>query len=206
MEILGLSDQRRAVYDEIKGMSRERQRVDIQRPKIRVEDTQDAEGNMVQTRTGHLMSDPNGSFPIGRLNSVEVDVLDKEMSRPGFMAWYRNPSRPSVDALAVAYLNAQGQWRRICPDFIFFHSDGQGVRVSVVDPHSTHLADALHKLIGLSDFAAEYGKHFHRIESVARGTDAVLRVLDLTDPEIRKNVKAADDAQALYLNCGAEHH
>lgn len=204
--IKGLSDERRTVYDEIKGMSPEAQVTEIKRPRIRTEETENADGSKLETRTGHLMSDPDGDFPTGSLNQWEIEVLDREMSRPGFQAWYRNPSRPSGDALTVVYQNTQGRWCRMCPDFVFFHGDRQSVKVSIVDPHGHHLADALPKLRGLAEFAATHGEPFHRIESVARVNDDALRVLDLTDPETRKAITVAEDIQALYLSGAASDY
>ena len=197
--IKGLTDERRAVYDEIKGMSPEPQVIDIKRPRVRTEQTENADGNKLETRTGHLMSDADGNFPIDSLNQWEIDVLDKEMGRSAFQAWYRNPQRPSGDALAIVYENAQGQWRRMYPDFLFFHGDSENIKVSIVDPHGHHLADALPKLRGLAEFAATHGESFHRIESVARMNDGTLRVMDLTDPSIREAITQAEDIRALYL-------
>ena len=198
--IKGLSDEQRAVYDEIKGMSAEPQVIEIQRPRIRTEETENEDGATLETRTGHLMSDSNGNFPIGSLNQWEIGVLEREMSRAGFQAWYRNPPRPSGDALAIAYQNAQGHWRRMCPDFVFFHGDSQNMDVSIVDPHGHHLADALPKLRGLAKFAATHGDSFHRIESVAQVKDGTLRVLDLTHPDIRNAIEESEDTEALYLS------
>ena len=197
--IKGLTDERRAVYDEIRGMSPQPQVIDIKRPRVRTEETANADGNKVETRTGHLMSAGDGKFPIGSLNQWEIEVLDNEMGHSGFQAWYRNPPRPSGDALAITYQDAQGHWRRMCPDFLFFHGDSENIKVSIVDPHGYHLADALPKLRGLAAFAAMHGESFHRIESVARMTDGTLRVLDLTDPSVREAVAEAEDAEALYL-------
>ncbi|MDE0126603.1 MAG: DEAD/DEAH box helicase family protein [Bryobacterales bacterium] len=196
--IKGLTDERRAVYDEIKGMSPEPQATEVKRPRIRTEETEDADGNELETRTRHLMSDGNGNFPVGLLNQWEIEVLDKEMGRSDFQAWYRNPSRPSGDALTVAYKDARGRWRRMCPDFLFFHGDSENMMASIVDPHGHHLADALPKLRGLAEFAAMHGESFHRIESVARMNDGALRVLDLTDPDIRRAIARAVDTQALF--------
>ena len=204
--IKGLTDERRAVYDEIKGMSPEPQVIEIKRPRVRTEETKNAEGNKFETRTGHLVSDEDGKFPIGSLNQWEIDVLDKEMGRSDSQAWYRNPSRPSGDALVIAYQNAQGHWCRMCPDFIFFHGNSQDIRVSIVDPHGHHLADALPKLQGLADFAAKHGESFHRIESVARMKDGTLRVLDLTDPHVREAVSVTGDIQSLYLSGSANDY
>ena len=90
-------------------------------------------------------------------NQWEIDVLDKEMGRSAFQAWYRNPPRPSGDVLAIVYENAQSHWRRMYPDFLFFHADSENIKVSIVDPHGHHLAGALPKLRGLAEFAATHG-------------------------------------------------
>ena len=193
-----LSDERRAFYDEIKGMSPEVQETAIKRPRVRTEETETADGDKLETRIRHLMADTDGNFPVGSLNSWEIGVLDREMARDGFQAWYRNPARPSADALSVAYRNAQDHWRRMCPDFIFFHGEDDDVKVSIVDPHGHHLADALPKLRGLADFAEAHSESFHRIESVARLAEGVLRVLDLTDPNVREAVASYQYILALY--------
>ena len=198
VEFKGLSDERRAVYDEIKGLSSAVQTIEIKRPRVRTEETEDQNGNKLEARTGHLMADDDGNFPIGVLNQWEIDVLDREMRRDGFLAWYRNPSRPSGDALVIAYKDAERGWRRMCPDFVFFHRVGEEVKASIVDPHGPHFADALPKLRGLAEFAGRYGEMFHRIESVARVSGAALRVLDLTDKKTRDVVASAEDVEVLY--------
>ena len=206
--IKGLSDERCAVYRVIKGISPEIQETEIQRPHIRTEETENRDGDKLETRTRHLMSDHDGNFPIDSLNQWENDVLDQEMGRDGFQAWYRNPARPSGDALAIAYKNAQRHWCRMCPDFLFFHGgEGQDIKVSIVDPHSHHLADALPKLRGLARFAATHAESFHRIESVARMANGVLRVLDLTDPKVREAIITRhEDIQTLYLSGSASDY
>ena len=200
VRIKALSDERRTVYDEIKGMSPEVQVIEIKRPRVRAEETENADGDKLQTRPLHLMANTDGNFPIETLNNWEIEVLDREMDRDEFRAWYRNPARPSADALAIAYKDAQGDWRRMCPDFIFFHGKDGDIKVSIVDPHGHHLTDALPKLRGLANFAEDHGKAFHRIESVASVADGVLRVLDLTDPITRKAVATQQDIPALYLS------
>ena len=68
-------------------MSAEPQVIEIQQPHIRTEETETADGSKLDTRTGHLMSDSNGNFPIGSLNQWEIGVLEREMSRASFQAW-----------------------------------------------------------------------------------------------------------------------
>lgn len=195
--IKALSDERRAEYEDIIAMSTEPQRIDILRPRIRAEETKDVEGRLLPTVSGHLMADDNGEFPIGSLNVWETAVLETEMARDDFLAWYRNPGRASDDSLAVAYKDANDAWRRMCPDFVFFHGNKGDVKASIVDPHGHHLGDALAKLRGLADFAAEFGNELHRIEAIAE-VDGTLRVLDLKQSAVRKAVQVADSVRALY--------
>ena len=152
------------------------------------------------------MSDESGEFPVGSLNDWELKVLDAEMQEPDFLAWYRNPSRASEDSLAIAYQDDQGNWRRMCPDFLFFHGDEREIRVSIVDPHGFHLADALSKLRGLHAFAKQYGEAFHRIEAIAKIEDDTLRVLDLKDPTMSDALETANDAKSRYLGKAASDY
>jgi type III restriction enzyme len=203
VSIKGLSDERRAVYEEIIAMSTEPERTDILRPRVRAEETEDSDGKKIPVVSGHLMSDPDGNFPMGTLNAWETSVLESEIKQPGFLAWYRNPSRASADSLAIAYKDGKGNWRRMCPDFIFFSGSGEDVRVSIVDPHGFHLGDALPKLRGLADYATNFGDAFHRIEAVAEMKDKKLRVLDIKAPTVRQAISEAKDAEALYLSTAA---
>lgn len=198
--IKALADERRAVYDEIIAMSREPQHIDVLRPQVRAEETKDADGNLLPSRLGHLMAAENGEFPIGALNAWERHVLEAEMARADFLAWYRNPSRASDDSLAIAYKDGKENWRRMCPDFVFFHGDEHAVQTSIVDPHGFHLGDALAKLRGLAEYAGQHGAELHRIESVAEVKGGTARVLDLKVAAVRDAIRDADDAEALYLS------
>jgi type III restriction enzyme len=204
--IKGLPDERRAVYDQIIAMSTEPQRIDILRPRVRTEETEAADGSKVTIKPQHLMSDDNGMFPTGALNNWETSVLESEMAQPGFQAWYRNPGRASDDSLAIGYQDGKGNWRRMCPDFVFFHGDKDDIKVSIVDPHGFHLGDALPKLRGLANYTEAFGDEFHRIEAVAEMKDKTLRVLDLKSASVRKAIREADDAERLYLSAVASDY
>lgn len=195
--IKGLSDERQAVYDAVKGMSPDPQKVEPKRPRVRAESTKDVTGAPLETRPLHLMVDGRGQFPVDGLNKWEMEVLDKELGRGNCLAWYRNPSRASDDAVAVSWRDGNENWRRMCPDFIFFHGDEKNVNVSIVDPHGHHLGDSLPKLRGLADFAEECGASFHRIEPIAM-IDDELRVLDLKTEKVRKAIRSASDVELLY--------
>jgi len=158
----------------------------------------------------HVLSDEQGRYPIGKLGGWEVTVLDTEIARAGTVAWCRNPSSATKDAVRVPWHDGE-RWRSMQPDFIFFvkKSDGK-LAPAIVDPHGHHLTDALAKLRALADFAEEHADSFVRIETVTKndkgdlGTalkDRLL-ILDLLNPNIRDKVRAADSAAAAYRGAG----
>lgn len=197
----GLSDTRQAEYDRLEGMSTQPERISLTAPKTGQQDRKvrekDGTERDLPVRRLHLIAAEGGTYPV-MLNDWETKVLDSEMKQPGFQGWYRIPSRNTKESLAVAYKDAQGDWKALRPDFIFFGTNHEGqVVADLVDPHGHHLADALPKLRGLADFAERFGAEFRRVESVAE-TGGVLRVLDLTKHNVRQAVRDATSAKALY--------
>jgi type III restriction enzyme len=111
------------------------------------------EAPLLPTFTGHLFADKEGQFP-AKLNNWETAVLESELARPEFVAWYRNPSRATVAAHRIGYETSDGEWSSLQVDFLVVSEDADGaLGVSLVDPHGAHLADALPKLKGLARFA-----------------------------------------------------
>jgi hypothetical protein len=192
-----LKDDRRDRYDSLRALAGEPVRVDIQRPSVRIEAIETLTGEPAATRPKHLLSDADGGFPVESLRPGERVVLDAELEH--CVAWYRNPSRASADALSIAYRDSSDRWRRLCPDFIFFENVRGELRPSIVDPHGSFLSDAEAKLRGLAAYAAEYGAHFHRIEAVDR-VDGHWRVLDLMRPDVRDAVADRSSAKELYAS------
>jgi hypothetical protein len=98
--------------------------------------------------------------------------------------------------LGIAYIE-DGQYKIVRPDFVFFAEvDGQVV-VDLVDPHGIHLVDALPKLKGLAKYAEEHLDTYRRMESVAEA-GGKLRVLDLTNGDVRQAIESATSAKALF--------
>ncbi|MCM3695941.1 DEAD/DEAH box helicase [Microbacterium oleivorans] len=189
--LLGLSDERREAYDEIRAQAVEPQLQPLHRPRNRMADFKELEGEQVkvaQLIDKHLMSDQTGWYPLTKLNDWEKIVVQREVSRLDCRGWYRNPSVSSADSLGITYRDAAGNWRAMHPDFIVFNEIGGEVRPSIVDPHGTHLDDALVKLRGLALYAAEYADVYHRIDSIANRPGGELRVLDMKDDVVRNAV------------------
>jgi type III restriction enzyme len=87
------------------------------------------------------------------MGAWEVRVLEAELQRPGTVGWYCNPARGSQDSLGIAYDDGSRS-RLVRPDFIFFSKMADdSIVADIVDPHGTHLSDALPKLKGLAAYA-----------------------------------------------------
>jgi type III restriction enzyme len=148
--------------------------------------------------TGHLFADRTGSFP-AKLNGWETTVLETELGRPEFAAWYRNPSRGTIAAHRIGYEIGDGDWASLQVDFLVVSDLANGkFGVSLVDPHGAHLADAIPKLRGLASFARSFGDQFVRIESIAE-VDGTLRVLDVQRGDVRDAIDAYVGTQATAL-------
>jgi hypothetical protein len=163
--------------------------------------TKDAKGDDLPRFYSHVFADADadGTFPVV-LNDWERTVVEAELARDGFEAWYRNPGSATPASLRIAYQNDEDVWASLQPDFIVVsrRSDGT-LGASIVDPHGDHLADARAKIRALAAFAEQFGDRFVRIESVAKVDDGSLRVLDLADPAVRAEVLAFQGGKVTAL-------
>jgi superfamily II DNA or RNA helicase len=124
--------------------------------------------NKTESSTGtawerHILSDAEGLYRTD-LQGWEEHVLRTELDA-GAVAWYRNPST-GRHSLQIPYTTAGGI-NGLAPDFVFVDQLAGQLVASLVDPHGTHLADAVDKLKGLSTYAATHADAYHRIQSVA---------------------------------------
>ena len=199
-EIKKLPDDRREAYRQIIEMSAEPQDIELVRPDTRFEPTgvRDKDGTEKDfpLYQNHLLCDENGKFP-SDLNNWEIAVVLSESKRRGFSFWYRNPQNTGQSSLGVAYLHRE-QYKILRPDFIFFSTlERSKVVADIVDPHGLHLSDALSKLLGLAQFAERHVTVYRRIESVA-AIKGKLRVLDLTQGNVRNAIAEAEDSESLF--------
>src|SRR3546814_132666 len=146
-------------------MSADPQAIDLAAPRSRFEraSVQHADGTVIDLPlfTSHLLCDENGAYP-AELNSWEKAVVEKEMARPGFVAWYRNPAQASQDSLGISYAGG-GACRIMRPDFLFFSRAATGeIVVDIVDPHGPQFSDALPKLRGFASYAETHGSQIGR--------------------------------------------
>lgn len=197
--IKDLPDDRQDAYRQIKQLSAEPQDMDLMLPNSWMENTAIREGGNetpIPTYENHLLSDESGQFP-ARLNEWEQRVVTIEAQRNGFNCWYRNPGRASQESLAIPYED-NGQVKLVRPDFIFFATQPDGTVVAdIVDPHATFFRDAIPKLQGLARYAESHPGIYRRVDAVAE-VSGRLRVLDLTDGDVRRAVYEVKDVQGLY--------
>ena len=124
-------------------------------------------------------------------------MVKAELERAGTIGWYRNPPRASQDSLGVIYEEG-GNPKIVRPDFVFFARLPDGtIAADIVDPHGTHFGDAIPKLKGLAQYAADHGSNFRRIEVVAKVGDS-FKVLDLKEESVRSAVEEATSISSLY--------
>ena len=161
--------------------------------------TLDMKGKPLPTFRGHIFSDSEGQFP-AQLNDWEKTIIQTEIDRSSFVAWYRNPSRATPNALRIAYQNDAGKWASLQVDFIVIsRRDDRTLAASIIDPHGDHLADARAKLHALADFAERYRDTFVRIESIAKVSNDTLRVLELRSKKVRDAVRSFSGGKVTAL-------
>lgn len=150
----------------------------------------------------HILSDANGIFR-AELQGWEEHVLRAELDA-GALAWYRNPAT-GRHSLQIPYVTSGGI-RGLAVDFVFVHQVAGELRASLIDPHGTHLADAVDKLKGLTEYAAKHSADYHRIQSIALVDDTYL-MLNHKDPAIRTAIADFDgtDSRDLFRTHGTRY-
>jgi type III restriction enzyme len=151
-----------------------------------------------RTYDDHLYVDTNGRF-VAKLNSWEHPVIEAEIARADVVGWLRNlPRKPW--ALSLPY-EMGGEVLPMYPDFLVVRTEGTGLVVDILEPHSPALTDGYAKAKGLAQFAAKHSMDFGRIE-VIRLVGKVIHRLDLMDATNRKRVLAVNSNAALDLIFG----
>jgi hypothetical protein len=186
ISIKSLTDERQEVYRQIREMSADPLDVDLARAHTWLQPTtaREPDGKEVELPRfeRHMLCDEYGWFPES-FNSWEGKVLLAELQRDGNVAWYRNPARASQDSLGVIYEDGD-ESKIVRPDFIFFTRLPDGsIAADIIDPHGTHLGDAIPRLRGLASYAQTHQKVFRRIEVLAE-IAGTFRLLDLTEPSV----------------------
>lgn len=206
--IKSLSHERQDVYRQINELSADPLDFFLARPTSSLAMTTirkaDGTDEPLQRFEKHLLCDDDGLFPAD-LNAWEQEVVLRELKREETIAWYRNPARASQDSLGVTYEDG-GEVKILRPDFVFFARLPDGsVAADIVDPHGIQLSDALPKMKGLARYAEEHHRVYRRIEVFA-AIDGTFRVIDLSEPSIRKTALAASSIKEIYESDSASDY
>jgi hypothetical protein len=183
-------------FDRIKRESDRPLLTSITLPTRRIDD---ADGTVWER---HLLSDVDGNYRV-RLLDWEEHVLRAELDA-GAVAWYRNPSS-GRHSLQIPYTTVSGI-AGLAPDFIFIIRVEGELTADLIDPHGTHLADAVPKLQGLTAYADGHASSYHRIQSIAK-VDGTYKMLNHLDPIVRAAIEAYQgvDAADLFRHHGINY-
>jgi hypothetical protein len=193
----GLSEARKTPYYAVRQQARDSEQFDLVLPTKMTASADDP------TWERHLYADGSGKFH-AKFTGWEEEVLRAELNPDqGLIGWYRNPTG-GERAIRVPYATTEGYDRPMYPDFVFFHDDGSGIVVSLVDPHNYALADAGPKWRGLGAYAERHGDAYGRIDAVIKDPDGALLRLDLKDPTARDALDDCHDKDDI-LKAFREH-
>lgn len=206
--IKGLSDEQQETYRVLRGWSKGPEDIELVKPNSWMVLTTVLENeveSLLPKFKALLMCDENDKLFPYYMNLWEVKVLETEMKRDDFLAWYRNPGYANQESLGISYLEDKS-FQIVRLDILFFSENkDKSISVDIVDPHRYHLSDSLPKLKGLAEYAKTHKLLFRRIETIAK-IEGRLKVLDLTDPKIRSAVYEAKSAKSLYESSLAQYY
>ena len=144
-----------------------------------------------QIYNDHLYCDGAGKATF-KLNTWEIDVLEAERQKEGFVCWLRNiPNKES--SLCIQYKSG-AELKPLFPDFIVVRKVDDKFEFSVLEPHFTGYADSVPKLKGMADYS-------ERCTSVRR--NEMLRVVNAPSGKTIQTLNVALSAvrnEAYLLN------
>ena len=191
-EIDDLPEKRRSVYAAIAGSAAKPTTITIRHPdQVSWKRPEEA-----PTWSKHIYVDSDAVFA-DHFNLPETATLNSEI--PNCLGWLRNLDRKPW-SLAVPYQRSPGKHKPLYPDYLFFRQQDDRIVIDIIDPHGSHLPDAVTKAKGLAWYAEQHGHRFGRIE-ILDWIEGRLRRLDLKDHKIREQLNAvtnSDGLTALY--------
>lgn len=146
-----------------------------------------------QTYNDHLYCDGTGNA-VFKLDTWEVDVLDAERQKDGFVCWLRNiPNKES--SLCIQYKSGT-ELKPLFPDFIVVRKVNDRFEFSVLEPHFTGYADSVPKLKGMAAYS-------ERCTSVRR--NEMIRVVDTPSGKKIQKLDVASSAVRSEVNLMNDH-
>ena len=148
-----------------------------------------------QIYNDHLYCDSEGNA-VFKLDTWEIDVLDAERQKEGFICWLRNiPNKES--SLCIQY-KLGTELKPLFPDFIVVRKVNEKLEFYILEPHFTGYADSVPKLKGMAAYS-------ERCTSVKR--NEMLRVVNTSSGKTIQSLNVASSAvrNDVYLMNGLDH-
>ncbi|MDO8468149.1 MAG: DEAD/DEAH box helicase family protein [Candidatus Peribacter sp.] len=134
----------------------------------------------------HLYVEKNGIFEAD-LNTWESRVVEKLIKEDRtVVAWLRVLPRKDW-AFCIPY-DKDNEKRPLFPDIVAFRKVKGKIVADIMDPHGTHIDDAVEKARGLSAYARKHGHDFGRIDLIVINKKDQLKRLNFNEERVRDRV------------------
>ena len=146
-----------------------------------------------QIYNDHLYCDSEGNA-VFKLDTWEIDVLDAERQKEGFICWLRNiPNKES--SLCIQY-KLGTELKPLFPDFIVVRKVDDKYEFYLLEPHFTGYADSVPKLKGMAGYS-------ERCTSISR--NEMIRVLESPSGKTIQTLNVASSAIRNEVNVLNDH-
>jgi type III restriction enzyme len=145
----------------------------------------------------HIYIDSKGHFSAA-LNRWESKVVETVIEPDKMVVgWLRIIPRKDW-ALCIPY-EQHNVDHPLYPDIVVFRKEKGELVADILDPHGTHLDEAVAKAKGLAAYARKHGEDFGRIELMILDKDDHLQRLNLNDEKTREKVDRVTSREQLEL-------
>ena len=145
-----------------------------------------------QVYTDHLYCDGQGNA-IFKLDTWEINILEKERQQEGFVCWFRNiPNKGS--SLCIQY-ELGSEIKAHFPDFIVVRRVNNQYEFSILEPHYIGYSDSVPKLKGMAKYSqlCSSVKRNEMIRIIEMPTGKRIQRIDVAKSSIRNEVKCLND-------------
>lgn len=149
-----------------------------------------------QIYNDHLYCDGQGNA-VFKLDSWEIDVLEAERQKEGFVCWLRNI--PNKDKSLCIQYKVGVELKPLFPDFIVVRKVNGHFEFYILEPHFTGYADSVPKLKGM----AAYSEHCTSIKRnemlrvVNTSSGKEIQTLNVASSAVRNDVYRLNDNDEL---------
>lgn len=133
----------------------------------------------------HLYIEKDSTFSAA-LNTWEGKVVDLILEDTSVLAWLRVVPRKDW-ALCIPY-DKENERHPLYPDIVAFRKVKGKIVADLLDPHGTHIDDAVEKARGLSAYARKHGGDFGRIDLIIVNKNGQVKRLDFNDERVRDRI------------------